>query len=69
MKEIKLKDASERNLKPLGRYVGRNLSSTILLMQRLSEKKSVKYYIMESAIVSEETHNGEIVVSFWGDNE
>lgn len=67
MKEITTKQAGERNLKLIARLVGTNLSSTILMMERLSEKKNVKYYIMESAVVNEETHNGEIVVSFWNE--
>jgi len=67
MKEITKKQAEEKNLKFIQRIQGTNLSQTILILERYNERKEVKYYVMEFTAVNEETHNGQILVSFWGD--
>ncbi len=67
MKEITKIQAKEKNLRFIQRIQGTNLSQTILIMERYNEFKEVKYYVMEFTAVNEETHNGQIVVSFWGD--
>lgn len=67
MKEITKEQAKENNLKFIQRIQGTNLSQTILIMQRYQEFREVKYYIMEFTALNEETHNGQILVSFWGD--
>ncbi len=65
MKEISRKQAMERNLKLIKTIVGTNLSSTILLIERQKENPLIKHYTMDLAIVKEDTHNGQIFVSFW----
>ncbi|VVB79007.1 Uncharacterised protein [uncultured archaeon] len=68
MEEINLEQAEEMNLKLIGRVIGNNLSLVTLLIKRFGEKENVKYYMIERLILNEE-NDGEISVSFWGDND
>jgi hypothetical protein len=69
MKEITKKQAAESKLKLIGKISGEDMSKIILAMERLKEKKEIKYYVIESIIYNENNSNGEIHVSFWGDSE
>ena len=65
MKEITRKQAIEKNLNLVGSLFERDMSKTILFIERLKENKNIKYYTIESIIFNENTHDGEIKVSFW----
>lgn len=67
MKEITRKQAEERNLNFIGKFTGKDMSHVILLIEDLKENKKIKYYVMESIVFNENTQEGEIQVSFWGD--
>jgi len=68
MKETTRKQALEKNLKLLGSVTAKDMSKIILLIERMKENKNIKYYIIESIVFNENTHDGEIQVSFWGEN-
>jgi hypothetical protein len=65
MKEITIKEAKDKNLKLIGNFLGNNLSRTILILERCKENKKIRYYSMNFIALNEETHNGNIFVSFW----
>jgi hypothetical protein len=67
MREITKEQAIENKLKPIGKISGKDMSKIILAMERLKENNNIKYYIIESIVYNENTGNGEINVSFWGD--
>ena len=67
MKEVTNKEIKEKNLKFITQIVGTNLSHTILILQRMQEISQIDYYLMEFVAVNEETHNGQIIVSFYKD--
>jgi len=67
MKEITKKQAIEKNLKLINKITGKDMSKIILLIERLKENKTIKYYAIDSIIFNENTQDGEIQVSFWGD--
>jgi len=67
MKEITKQQATENNLKLVGTMAGKDMSKIILIIERLKENKKVKYYIIESIVFNENTHDGEIRVSFWSE--
>jgi hypothetical protein len=67
MQEITKKQAVEKNYKLIANYAEKDMSKIILLIERLKENKKIKYYIIESIIFNENTHEGEMRVSFWGD--
>jgi hypothetical protein len=66
MRETTRKQAIENNLKLVGGITAKDISKVILLIERLKEDKNIKYYIIESIVFNENTHDGEIRVSFWG---
>jgi len=66
MKETTRKQAAENNLKLVGGITANDMSKVILLIERLKENKNIKFYIIESIVFNENTHDGEIQVSFWG---
>lgn len=67
MKEITRKQAEEGNLKLIGNIAGKDMSKVILLIERLKENKKIKYYVVELIVYNQNTQEGEIQVSFWGD--
>lgn len=67
MKEISRRQAIKENLNFINVIVETNLSRTILMIERLKENPKIGYYTLELAIIKEETNNGHIVVSFWGE--
>ena len=67
MKEITRQQALEKELKLVGKLSAKDMSKIILLIERLKENKKIKYYIIESIVFNENTHDGEISVSFWGE--
>jgi hypothetical protein len=68
MRETTRRKAIENNLKLVGGIAAKDMSKVILLIERLKENKNIKYYVIESIVFNENTHDGEIKVSFWGEN-
>lgn len=67
MKEITRKQAEAENLKLIGNIALSDFSKVILLIERFKENKRIKYYIVELIVFNQNTSEGEIQVSFWGD--
>jgi len=66
MKEINREQATEKNLKLIGKASEKDMSKIILLIERMKEYKNIEYYMIESIIFNENTQDGEIKISFWG---
>jgi len=64
MKEITRLEAKQRNLRFMGNVIGKNLSQTVLMLERFKESKK-GYYSVDLIALNEETHNGQIMISFW----
>ncbi|MFA5258790.1 MAG: hypothetical protein WC979_06320 [Candidatus Pacearchaeota archaeon] len=67
MKEITRKQAESRNLKLIGNIALGDMSKAILLIERLKENKKINYYVVELIVFNQNTNEGEIQVSFWGE--
>ena len=67
MKQITGTYAELNNLKKVGKITDNDMSKIILMMERLKESNKANYYIMDMIIFNQETHEGKIDVSFWGD--
>lgn len=65
MKEITSNEAKARNLKLIGNLMGNNLSQAVCMLERFKEKDKIKYYSVNFIVLDEETHNGQISISFW----
>jgi len=69
MKEITRQQAIENQLQLFGKLSENDMSKIILLIERLKENKNIKYYVVESIVFNENTYEGEIHISFWGENK
>ncbi|MBI2629290.1 hypothetical protein HYW74_04350 [Candidatus Pacearchaeota archaeon] len=67
MKQINKSYAEINNLKRIGKITDNDMSKIIIMMERLKENKKINYYIVDMIIFNQETHEGKIEVSFWGD--
>jgi hypothetical protein len=67
MKQITKAYAKKENLKLIKSISGEDMSKMILLIERLKEERSIKYYSMDLILFDQINHYGEIIVSFWGD--
>lgn len=67
MKQVTKLYAELNNLKKLGSITNTDMSRIILIMERLKENKNVKYYSVDLILFNQETHAGEINISFWTD--
>ena len=67
MKEITREFALENNLKSILTISDGDMSKVTLAMERLKEDKRIKYYTMDLIIFNQQTHEGSINLTFWGD--
>jgi ribosomal protein L7Ae-like RNA K-turn-binding protein len=67
MKQVSKEYIKSKKLKLIGSIADTDMSKIILKMERLKEDKSINYYSVDLILFNQETHMGEIRVSFWGE--
>ena len=65
MKKISNEFALANNLVSLGRIVENDMSKALLILERISEKKEIDYYSLDSILFNQSNHKVEITISFW----